>query len=71
MFDFSKEEYDELVENCGFTDEELAVLTFKRRGWSHIAIAAELYTSESTIKRRCKSIKKKIYRHISKNVTCK
>lgn len=45
---------------CGFTDDELAVLKLKGRGKSAVQIAQELYVSEETVNRRIKSIKRKI-----------
>lgn len=62
--DFSKKEYDHLVEVCGFTDDELEVLDLKRRGWYTADIAAELNISERTVKRRTQRIVNKIIRTI-------
>ena len=64
-FDFTKCEFDYFVDNAGFTDEELNILNYKRRGWINSRIAAEIYISERTVLRRIKDIKKKIIRVIN------
>lgn len=53
-------EYDRLLAECGFTDEEKAVLGLKRRGWDNVDIAAELYCSSRTVGRRLHSIRRKM-----------
>lgn len=58
--DFSRSEYEYFVEECCFTEEEVAVLQLRRRGKSIIAISTELNISESTVSRRIKTICKKI-----------
>lgn len=64
MFEFTKKEYDFFIENAGLTDEEVTVLNFKRRGFTHYQIADEMGYSYDTIKNRVKSIKKKIIKCI-------
>lgn len=66
---FFKDEWDDFEKNCGFTDDELEVARYLRRGWRAIDIAAELYVSEKTIIRRKKKIKQKILRYIEKSNT--
>lgn len=61
---FSKDEWDRLVENCGFTDDELEIIVFLRRGWYGMDIAEELSISHSTLKRRRMRIAKKIKRYL-------
>jgi DNA-binding NarL/FixJ family response regulator len=56
----NRELRDHYVDQCGFTDDEVTVLDLKRRGWFNEDIAAEMYCSSSTIKRRVRSIKNKI-----------
>lgn len=63
-FDFSTQEWQELYRKCSFTDEELKIIQYRRRGWSLSTIAAELYLSERTINRRISSITKKIIKSI-------
>ena len=62
---FFKDEWESLINNCGFTDDELEIVEFVRRGWAQIDIAEELCISLSTFSRRFKHIKQKIYRYIS------
>ena len=64
---FFKDEWDSIVENCGFTDDELEIVELVRRGWAQIDIAEELSISLSTFSRRFKHIKQKIFRYISKS----
>lgn len=53
-------EYERLIDECGFTDEERAVLDYKRRGWFDADIAEELYCSRRTVGRRLNSIRRKM-----------
>ena len=64
--DFDKSEWQDFIDNCEFTDNELEVLPLIRRGWALVDIAYELCISESTLKRRKRKIEYKIVRHISK-----
>lgn len=64
---FFNDEWDEFVENCGFTDEEYEVVVLLRRGWYLIDIAEELNISLSTAARRRKRVGQKIIRYIAKN----
>lgn len=59
-FEFNKTTADYLIEQAGFTDEEVTIFLLKRRGFSIVQIALELHTSTSTIDRRISSIKRKI-----------
>lgn len=61
---FSKNEWEILLNNIDFTDDERKIITYIRRGWRQIDIAQELYVNESTIKRRYKSILTKITLYI-------
>lgn len=60
MRKFFADEWETFITHCGFTDSELEVITLLRRGWHEEDIAAETYTSRSTVKRRKKSIAIKI-----------
>ena len=62
---FFKDEWESIIENCGFTDDELEIIHLVRRGWAQIDIAEELCISLSTFSRRFKRIKQKIFRYIS------
>ena len=64
MLKFFNDEWEEFIDNCGFTDDELEIVPFLRRGWYAADIAAELCISESTFKRRKKQIEQKITRYI-------
>ncbi len=64
---FYKDEWESFIENCGFTDDELEIVPYLRRGWACVDIAEELSISVSTLKRRRTRIGKKIARYISKN----
>lgn len=61
---FFKDEWDDFVENCGFTDDELEIVTYLRRGWSGVDIAEELHISHATLKRRRTRIAQKITRYL-------
>jgi DNA-binding NarL/FixJ family response regulator len=66
MIKFYNDEWETLIANCGFTDNELEVIKFLRKGWAYVDIAAELCVSLPTLKRRTQSIMQKILRHIDK-----
>ena len=61
-FDFTKKEWEEIIDKSAFADDELKVLELYRRGWCYITIAEELYISETTVKRKMKRIKNRILR---------
>lgn len=61
-FDMPKSEYERVLDECGFTDSEKAVLALKRRGWANADVAEELYVSLRTVNRRVRSIKEKLDR---------
>lgn len=63
---FYNDEWEDFVKNCGFTDDELEVVTYLRRGWACIDIAEEINVSLSTLKRRRTSVGRKIIRYLSK-----
>lgn len=63
--DFYPEEWEEFIENCDFTEEELEVIRLTRLGYYIQAIALKMNLSDSTIKRRRKSIVRKILHYIA------
>ena len=63
---FFNDEWEALIGNCGFTDNEMEIVRFLRRGWYSIDIAEELSISISTFKRRKKRIEQKILRYTQK-----
>lgn len=65
--EFTQPECERFRRECNFTDEELAVFDLRVKNKSVIQIQAllaerNLPMSESTINRRLRSIKKKIYK---------
>jgi DNA-binding NarL/FixJ family response regulator len=63
---FFNDEWEALIGNCGFTDVEMEIIPFLRRGWYSVDIAAELNISVSTFKRRKKRIEAKLIRYIER-----
>lgn len=63
--DFYNDEWELLISNCGFTDDELELIKFLRRGWAQFDIAAELCISVPTLTRRKRKVTEKIIRYIS------
>ena len=64
---FYNDEWELFIKHCGFTDFELQIVEYLRRGWYEVDIAAELNISHSTVTRKKKKIKDKILRYISRN----
>lgn len=64
MFDFTKEEYELIKEKAMLDDELSQILEMKIKGYSITKMALELHTSERTISRRVKKLKKKIMKVI-------
>lgn len=60
--EFTKPECERFRRECNFTNEELAVFDLRVKASSIIEIQHALNMSESTVNRRIKSIKKKIYK---------
>lgn len=63
---FFNDEWESFIENCGFTDDELEIVSFLRKGWACADIAEEVNVSLSTLMRRRKRIKQKIIRYIGR-----
>ena len=64
MFDFTKEEYELIKEKAMLDDELSQILEMKIKRYSITKMALELHTSERTISRRVKKLKKKIMKVI-------
>lgn len=64
MLDFYKDEWEELEKHCGFTDFELQVIKYIKKGWKIPDIAEELYSSAATVKRARTRIFDKITHYI-------
>lgn len=62
MFDFTKEEYEELKDKLMLNDELSKILEMKIKGCSIIEISMKLNISERTVSRRVDKLKKKILR---------
>lgn len=60
MFDFTKKEYDYLVDKLMLNDELSKILELKIKNYSIVQMAIELNMSERTIARRINELKKKI-----------
>lgn len=60
--EFTRPECEHFREVCNFTDEERAVFDLRVRGRSLVEIQQVLHMSESTVNRRIRNIKKKIYK---------
>lgn len=66
--DFTKQEYDYFIENCGFTDRQIEILNLRRRGMSIVQISMYegkyLPISTRTVDREIRKIKRKILKVI-------
>lgn len=60
MFRCYKRDWEDYIENCGFSDEELEIIALLRKEWYQVDIAAETKFSLSKVKRRMKTIYLKI-----------
>lgn len=63
-FDFTREEFECLIEKCMLNEELKAILEMKIKGDSITKMAFELKMSESSVNRRINKLKKKIMRVI-------
>jgi DNA-binding NarL/FixJ family response regulator len=59
-FGYGYAEYQRLLEQCPFTDEERRVFDLRRRGKSVVEISMALNMSPRTVGRRLDSVKNKI-----------
>ena len=60
MFDFTKEEYEQLIDKCMFNEEMSKILELRIKGYSRTQISMMLNISERTYDRRIRYIKNKI-----------
>lgn len=60
MFDFTKDEYEFLVDKCMFNEELAKILKLRIKGYSITQISMKLNLSERTVDRRIRTIKNKI-----------
>lgn len=66
MFDFTKDEYNYIVDNLMLNEEMSKILEYKIKGYTDIEIAFKLHISERTLARRKAKLKKKIDKVILK-----
>lgn len=64
MFDFTKEEYENIKEKLMLNEELSKILEMKIKGYSITKMSFELNMSESSVNRRIKQLKKKILKLI-------
>ena len=62
MFDYTKDEYEQLKEKLMLNEEMSKIFEMKIKRYSIVQIAMELNMSERTVNRRVKELKKKIRR---------
>ena len=60
MFEFTREEFNAIVEKAMLSEELTKILEMKIKDYSITKMAIELNMSESTINRRIKELKRKI-----------
>lgn len=62
--EFTQPECEFFRQQCNFTDEERAIFDLRVKAHSLVEIQQKLHMSESTINRRIRNIKRKIYKVI-------
>ncbi len=60
MFEFTKEEFNQIVDKAMLSEELTKIFEMKIKDYSITKIALELNMSESSVSRRIKELKKKI-----------
>lgn len=60
FFDFTKKDYDYIIEQCMLDEEYQKLLEYKIKGYSRTKMAMELGVSEATLDVMIKKLKKKI-----------
>lgn len=60
MFEFTKEEFEDIVDKAMLNEELTKIFEMKIKDYSITKIALELNMSESSVNRRIKELKKKI-----------
>lgn len=59
-FEFTKSDYEYIVQECMLDDEFAKLLEYKIKGYSRVKIAMELNVSEYTVDKMIQKLKKKI-----------
>lgn len=62
MFEFTKEEFDEICKKAMLSDELKKIFEMKIKGYSIVQISLEVHLSVRTVNRRIKQLKRKIMR---------
>jgi len=62
--EFTRPECEFFRQQCNFTEEERAIFDLRVQAHSLVEIQHKLHMSESTVNRRIRSIKRKIYKVI-------
>jgi len=60
FFEFTKTDYDYIVNECMLDDEYKKLLEYKIKGYSRVKIAMELNVTEYTVDKMIQKLKKKI-----------
>ena len=60
LFEFTKADYERIVEECMLDEEYAKLLEYKIKGYSRVKIAMELNISEYTVDKMIQKLKKKI-----------
>lgn len=64
MFEFTKEEFEDICDKAMLNEELKQIFEMKIIGYSIVQMAIKLNMSESTVNRRIKQLKKKIMKVI-------
>jgi len=64
MFEFTKEEFEDICNKAMLNDELKKIFELKIKDYSIVQISAKMNMSESTVNRRIKQLKKKIMKVI-------
>ena len=60
FFEFTKTDYEYIVEECMLDEDYKKLLEYKIKGYSRVKIAMELNVSEYTVDKMLQKLKKKI-----------
>lgn len=60
FFDFTKTDYEYIVNECMLDDEYQKLLEYKIKGYSRVKIAMKLNVTEYTVDKMLQKLKKKI-----------
>jgi DNA-binding NarL/FixJ family response regulator len=63
-FDFTRAEYDKIIYDAMLNEELAQLLEYKIKGYSIIQISMKMNMSESTVKKKIKTLKNKILKVI-------